>query len=70
MVFSAPEMTTVSKPNRKPANAAVSDQKKIRVFMMSMTQEIAPKIFRLRKSLRNFPFESYRLHKSMKSGNF
>src|SRR5215831_2590357 len=33
MVFSAPEMTTVSKPNRKPARAAVSDHKKIRRVM-------------------------------------
>src|SRR5579863_8591911 len=30
IVFSAPEITTVSKPNRKPASAEVSDQKKMR----------------------------------------
>src|ERR1700757_3989683 len=30
MVFSAPEMTTVSKPKRNPASAEVSDQKKMR----------------------------------------
>ena len=28
-----PEITTVSKPNRKPASAAVSDQKKMRRFI-------------------------------------
>src|SRR5579871_719374 len=33
MVFSAPEMTTVSKPKRKPASAEVSDQKKMRAFI-------------------------------------
>jgi len=27
-------MTTVSKPNKKPASAEVSDQKKMRAFMM------------------------------------
>src|SRR6185437_704092 len=37
MVFSAPEMTTVSKPNKKPARAAVSDQKKIRRFMLLLS---------------------------------
>src|SRR5580698_4687812 len=30
MVCSAPEMTTVSKPNRNPASADVTDQRKIR----------------------------------------
>src|SRR5215469_6434708 len=34
MVFSAPEMTTVSKPKRNPASAEVSDQKKMRPFMV------------------------------------
>jgi hypothetical protein len=34
MVFSAPEITTVSKPKRNPASAAVSDQKKMRPFML------------------------------------
>src|ERR1700686_1254172 len=33
IVFSAPEITTVSKPKRNPASADVSDQKKIRAFM-------------------------------------
>src|SRR4051794_16135185 len=33
MVFSAPEITTVSKPNRNPARADVSDQKKMRAFI-------------------------------------
>src|SRR5271155_4854581 len=33
MVFSAPEMTTVSKPKRNPASAEVSDQKKMRPFI-------------------------------------
>src|SRR5215472_4704994 len=33
IVFSAPEMTTVSKPKRNPASAEVSDQKKIRRFI-------------------------------------
>src|SRR5580704_6198535 len=33
MVFSAPEITTVSKPKRNPARAEVSDQKKMRPFM-------------------------------------
>src|SRR6266403_946989 len=33
MVFSAPEMTTVSKPKRNPASADVSDQKKTRAFI-------------------------------------
>src|SRR3974390_490965 len=33
MVFSAPEITTVSKPKRKPASADVSDQKKMRPFI-------------------------------------
>jgi hypothetical protein len=33
MVFSAPEITTVSKPKRNPASAEVSDQKKIRPFI-------------------------------------
>ncbi len=33
MVFSAPEMTTVSKPKRNPASAEVSDQKKMRAFI-------------------------------------
>ncbi len=37
MVFSAPEITTVSKPNKKPARAAVSDQKKIRRFMVLLS---------------------------------
>src|ERR1051326_6313089 len=35
MVFSAPEITTVSKPNKNPAKAAVSDQKKIRGLIIS-----------------------------------
>jgi hypothetical protein len=30
IVFSAPEMTTVSKPNRNPASAETSDQRKSR----------------------------------------
>ncbi len=30
---SAPEMTTVSKPNKKPASAEVIDQKKIRLLI-------------------------------------
>jgi hypothetical protein len=34
MVCSAPEMTTVSKPKRKPARAEVIDQKKMRPFMV------------------------------------
>src|SRR5580698_3607004 len=33
MVFSAPEITTVSKPKRNPASAEVSDQKKMRPFI-------------------------------------
>src|SRR3977135_2335696 len=33
MVFSAPEMTTVSKPKRNPASADVRDQKKTREFI-------------------------------------
>src|SRR5579862_3369112 len=33
IVFSAPEITTVSKPNRNPASAEVSDQKKMRPFI-------------------------------------
>src|SRR5579864_5994872 len=33
MVFSAPEITTVSKPNRNPASAEVSDQKNMRPFI-------------------------------------
>src|SRR5208282_4146933 len=33
MVFSTPEMTTVSKPKRNPASAEVTDQMKIRAFM-------------------------------------
>src|SRR5258708_27367900 len=33
MVFSAPEITTVSKPKRNPASADVSDQKKMRPFI-------------------------------------
>src|SRR5258708_393529 len=33
MVCSAPEMTTVSKPNRNPASAELMDQKKMRAFM-------------------------------------
>src|SRR5208282_2020732 len=33
MVFSAPEITTVSKPKRNPASADVSDQKKMRAFI-------------------------------------
>src|ERR1700728_422874 len=33
MVFSAPEITTVSKPKRNPARAEVSDQKKMRPFI-------------------------------------
>src|SRR5205823_3199309 len=33
IVFSAPEMTTVSKPNRKPASAATRDQSTRRAFM-------------------------------------
>jgi hypothetical protein len=33
MVFSAPEITTVSNPKRNPASAEVSDQKKMRPFM-------------------------------------
>src|SRR5215469_9044149 len=33
IVFSAPDMTTVSKPKRNPASAEVSDQKKIRRFI-------------------------------------
>src|SRR5579863_3214788 len=34
MVFSAPEITTVSKPKRKPARAEVRDQKKMRPFIV------------------------------------
>src|SRR5580700_1718418 len=33
IVFSAPEITTVSKPKRNPASADVSDQKKMRPFI-------------------------------------
>src|ERR1700738_3250763 len=33
IVFSAPEMTTVSKPKRNPASADVRDQKKMRPFI-------------------------------------
>src|SRR5580692_9370517 len=33
IVFSAPEITTVSKPKRNPARAEVSDQKKMRPFI-------------------------------------
>ena len=33
MVCSAPEMTTVSKPNKNPASAEVMAQKKMRPFM-------------------------------------
>src|SRR5579863_8958463 len=33
IVFSAPEITTVSKPKRNPASAEVSDQKKMRLFI-------------------------------------
>jgi hypothetical protein len=33
MVFSAPEMTTVSNPKRNPASADVSDQKNMRPFI-------------------------------------
>src|ERR1700688_4506702 len=34
IVFSAPEMTTVSKPKRNPASADVSDQKNMRPFIV------------------------------------
>src|SRR5580704_3254743 len=34
IVFSAPEITTVSKPKRNPASADVSDQKKMRPFIV------------------------------------
>src|SRR5579863_4747902 len=37
MVFSAPEITTVSKPKRNPASADVSDQKKMRAFIVVET---------------------------------
>jgi hypothetical protein len=33
MVFSAPEMTTVSNPKRNPESADVSDQKNMRPFI-------------------------------------
>src|SRR5678810_1015465 len=33
MVFSAPEITTVSNPNRKPASAEVMDQNRMRGLM-------------------------------------
>src|SRR5580693_10343975 len=36
MVFSAPEITTVSKPKRNPASADVSDQKKMRPFIFEV----------------------------------
>jgi len=42
MVFSAPEMTTVSKPKRNPASAEVSDQKKMRPFI-GETRELTTK---------------------------
>src|SRR5579872_3714003 len=34
MVFSAPEITTVSNPKRNPARAEVSDQKEMRPFIV------------------------------------
>src|SRR5579862_9108356 len=37
MVCSAPEMTTVSNPNRNPAKADMIDHRKIRTFMDSRT---------------------------------
>src|ERR1700730_14376763 len=71
MVFSAPEILTVSKPKRKPAKAAVRDQMKIRTVMVSLlNQDAGAKIFRLRNSLRNFPFGSYWVHRSTKSDSF
>src|ERR1700690_3009635 len=36
IVFSAPEITTVSKPKRNPASAEVRDQKKMRAFISKM----------------------------------
>ena len=37
IVFSAPEITTVSKPNKNPASAEVMDQKMMRAFMRPVT---------------------------------
>ncbi len=56
----------VSKSNRRPTNADVveNDQKKIRVFMMSMTNhEIASKNVPVEEVVTKFPLKSYRLHK-------
>src|SRR5215471_10786266 len=50
MVFSAPEMTTVSKPNKNPARAEVSDQKKMRAFIVRSgprTLDLGPQDLRL-----------------------
>src|SRR5580765_1160249 len=41
MVFSAPEMTTVSNPKRNPASADVSDQKKMRPFIVDTGPQIS-----------------------------
>src|SRR5437879_6354648 len=38
IVFSAPEITTVSNPKRNPASADVSDQKKMRRFIRVSTE--------------------------------
>src|ERR1700722_2667652 len=38
MVCSAPEMTTVSNPNRNPARADVIDHRRIRTFIESRTK--------------------------------
>src|SRR3954468_518513 len=39
MVFSAPEITTVSNPKRNPASAETSDQRKMRLFMDRRSME-------------------------------
>ena len=41
MVFSAPEITTVSKPKRNPASAEVMAQKRMRAFMRPSERDVA-----------------------------
>src|SRR5215467_14109460 len=56
MVFSAPEITTVSKPNRNPASADVSDQRKMRAFILG-TRAAYHRIVRFPVRIRSVLYE-------------
>src|SRR5215471_4477711 len=63
IVFSAPEMTTVSKPKRNPASAEVRDQKKIRPFIV----EKGGAYHRMRSSTSGFDNEGLSVFNQWKS---